>query len=66
VGLVLYVPISLLGLAGGWLTGSAQFLLIPDRFGYYGKNAVFFFPSLVAIAALIVWVVTVVQRIRRP
>jgi len=45
VGLVLYVPISLLGLAGGWLTGSAQFLLIPDRFGYYGKNAEFFFPA---------------------
>jgi hypothetical protein len=67
VGLVLYVfPISLLGLAVGWLTGSAEFLLIPDRFGYYGDHAVFFFPSLFAIAALIAWVVTKVQRIRRP
>jgi hypothetical protein len=68
VGLILYVfPVSLLGLAAGWLSGTTEFLLIPDRFGYYGDHAVFFFPSLFAVAALIAWVVTVVQRIiRRP
>ena len=67
VGLILYVfPISLLGLGAGWLTGRTEFLLIPDRFGYYGDHAVFFFPSLLAVAALIAWIVTVVQRIRRP
>ena len=67
VGLILYVfPISLLGLAAGWLTGRTEFLLIPDRFGYLGDHAVFFFPSLFAVAALIGWVVGGVQRIRRP
>ena len=66
VGLILYVfPISLLGLAAGWLTGRTEFLLIPDRFGYYGDHAVFFFPSLLAIAALIAWVPTIFRRIRR-
>jgi hypothetical protein len=63
VGLILYVfPVSLLGLAAGWLTGRTEFLLIPDRFGYYGDHAVFFFPSLFAVAALIAWVVTRVRR----
>lgn len=66
VGLVLYVfPISLLGLALGWLTGRTEFLLIPDRFGYYGDHAVFFFPSLFVVAALIACVVTLVQRLLR-
>jgi hypothetical protein len=67
VGLILYVfPVSLLGLAVGWVIGRTEFLLIPDRFGYYGDHAVFFFPSLFAVAALIAWLITVVLRMRRP
>jgi hypothetical protein len=67
VGLILYVfPVSLLGLVAGRLTGRTEFPLIPDRFGYYGDHAVFFFPSLFVVAALIVWIVILVQRVRRP
>jgi hypothetical protein len=53
VGLVIMVlPVTLLGLLLGWLIGAHEFLLIPDRFGYYWDHAAFFIPSAVLVAAL--------------
>ena len=54
VGLVIMVlPITLLGLLLGWLIGAHEFLLIPDRFGYYGDHAIFFIPSALLVTALL-------------
>ena len=54
VGLVIVVlPVTLLGLLIGWLIGMQEFLLIPDRFGYYWDHAVFFVPSALLVAALL-------------
>ena len=56
VGLILYVfPITLLGFGMAALTGRREFLLIPDRFGYWTDHALFFFPSLFVVAAALAW-----------
>jgi hypothetical protein len=66
VGLVLYVfPVTILGLVAGKLIGRTEFLLIPDRFGYLADHAVFFFPSLLAVTALIGWVAAASLRVWR-
>jgi hypothetical protein len=65
VGLLLYVaPVTALGLAMGKLIGRSGFILIPDRFGYLGDHAVFFFPSLLVVTGLIAWAITAIARIR--
>ena len=54
VGLILYVfPISLSVFGISYLTGRAEFFLLPDRFGYFLDHAIFFFPSLFLIGAVI-------------
>jgi hypothetical protein len=64
VGLLLYVlPVTMLGLALGRLAGRSQFLLIPDSFGYWTSHALFFFPSLLAVAGLIYWSAVIASRI---
>jgi len=63
LGLVLCVaPVTLLGLAMGRLLGRTEFLLIPNGFGYLGNHAVFFFPSLLATAALAGWAIKAIAR----
>jgi hypothetical protein len=65
VGLVLYVaPVTALGLAVGRLIGRTEFILIPDRFGYLGDHAVFYFPSLLVTTCLIGWAITAIARTR--
>jgi hypothetical protein len=64
VGLLLYVlPVTIFGLALGRLAGTSQFPLIPDSFGYWTSHALFFFPSLLAVAGLIYWIAVLVSRI---
>lgn len=64
VGLVLYVfPVTTLGLVAGKLIGRTEFLFIPNRFGYLADHAVFFFPSLLVVTALIGWATTALLRI---
>jgi hypothetical protein len=54
VGLVIMVlPVTLLGMLLGWLIGAHEFLLIPDRFGYYWDHVVFFIPSALLVALLL-------------
>ncbi len=66
VGLVFYVaPMSLLGVIVGWLTGSKEFPLIPRGLGYQLSHAVFFFPSLIIIAAALYGVMKRRQRLRK-
>ena len=65
VGLVLYVfLVTILGFVAGKLIGRTEFLLlIPNRFGYLADHALFFFPSLLVVTALIGWVTTAFLRI---
>ena len=56
---------TILGLIVGQWMGRTEFLLIPDRFGYLADHALFFFPSLIVVTALIGWVLTALLRIRR-
>jgi ABC-type amino acid transport system permease subunit len=48
------LPVSLLGLALGWLIGADAFVLLPDRFGYLADHAIYYVPA-VAVTALLVW-----------
>jgi len=64
VGLVLYVfPVTIVGLVVGRLMERAEFILIPNHFGYLTAHALFFFPSLLAVAGLIGWAVSAVSRV---
>lgn len=45
------LPVTLIGLLLGRLIGAQEFVLLPDRFGYYLDHAVFFAPSVLLIAA---------------
>jgi hypothetical protein len=66
IGLVLYVfPVTLIGLAIGRQAGSPGFILIPQGLGYWTAHAVFFFPSLIAVAALIYGLLKVAARLVR-
>jgi len=63
VGLILYVfPVSIAGLLAGRLLGRSEFVLLPDRFGYFADHAIFFFPSLFVVVGLIFWMATAVLR----
>jgi hypothetical protein len=50
---VVVLPITILGLLAGWALGEESFILLPDRFGYFGDHAVFYFPSVIVVAALL-------------
>ena len=51
VGLMLVtLPVTLLGLLIDAALGSTDFVLMPDRFGYLGDHAAYYWPSVAAIA----------------
>src|SRR5688500_15178781 len=54
IGLMMVVlPITILGLLAGWALGEQSFILLPDDFGYLGDHALFYFPSVMVLAALL-------------
>jgi hypothetical protein len=66
LGLVLYVfPVTIPALLVGRLLGQTEFILIPHRFGYLAGHALFFFPSLLLVSALIFWVAAARSRSRQ-
>lgn len=63
LGLVLYVfPVTVIGEGLSLMTGHTEFPLIPTRFGYLINHALFYFPSLLLIAGLIVWAAAALRR----
>jgi hypothetical protein len=51
--MVVVLPITILGLLAGWALGEESFILLPDGFGYVGDHALFYFPSVTVVAALL-------------
>ena len=52
LGLMLTVfPVTIVGLLLGRAVGETSFVLLPDRFGYYGDHAAFYAPSVFLVAA---------------
>lgn len=52
LGLMLAVlPVTLAGLAIGWVSGAEGFVLLPEGLGYSTSHAAYFFPSAALIAA---------------
>jgi hypothetical protein len=48
------LPVTLLGLLLGSLTGRSSFVLIPDGFGYLTSHAIYYVPA-VALTTLLIW-----------
>jgi hypothetical protein len=61
VGLMLVtLPVTLLGFLLTWATGlSRGFVLLPSGLGYYTSHALYFWPSVALIAALLYWLCSV-------
>lgn len=54
LGLIAAVlPVSLAGLALTWAVGAVEFVLIPKHLAYVTAHAVFYVPSVLAVAALL-------------
>jgi hypothetical protein len=48
------LPVSMVGLAIGWITGARDFVLLPHAFGYLTNHALYFVPAA-AMTACLVW-----------
>ena len=65
VGLMLVVlPATILDLVLRSADSPGSPVLVPDRFGYYGDHAVFFWISAIAIAAVLWWMGGILDRRR--
>src|SRR5215207_5881360 len=64
VGLMLVtLPVTLFGLFLTWVIGSSRgFVLLPESLGYYASHAVYFWPSVVLIVALLYWMCSALGR----
>ncbi len=47
------LPVSLAGLALGWIIGAKEFLLLPDGPGYLASHALYFIPAAALTALLL-------------
>ena len=66
VGLfVVTLPVTLVGLALGWLIGAPGFPLLPDGFGYLASHAIYFVPAAAATAFLLHLLGRAIDRRRR-
>ncbi len=62
--MIVTFPVTILGLVLTWALGATGFVLLPNGFGYYGDHAVYYWPSVGMIAALLYWVVVVLGQRR--
>jgi hypothetical protein len=62
--MVVTLPIALVGLMITWALGETDFVLLPNGLGYYLDHAVYYWPSVALIAAVLYWLCAAVSRRR--
>ena len=58
------LPVTLVGLAIGAISGARQFVLLPDGAGYLLSHAIYYVPSVALTALLLWWIGRAIDRRR--
>ncbi len=60
--MIVTFPITILGLLLTWALGAREFVLLPSSFDYYTDHALYYWPSVSVVAALLYWVVAALSQ----